>query len=63
MNPDTGIVHVRPEDMSDEKWERHVEEQRLVPLPANRHERRAAAALARRSSIERGKAPPSKRRR
>lgn len=53
MNPDSGVVHVRPDDMSDEAWKKHNEREGLVPLPQNRKARRAAAVLARRSVIAR----------
>ncbi len=58
MNEETGVVHVAPDDMTDQDWQKHVEREKLVPLPSNRKQRRAAAALARRSSLVRGKAKP-----
>lgn len=34
MNTDTGVVHVRPDEMDDDTWNRHVQDEKLVPLPA-----------------------------
>lgn len=54
MNKDTGIVHVRPDDMRDDAWAKYVECEKLVPLPGNRSTQRAADTLARASSRHRG---------
>lgn len=54
MNQDTGVVHVRPEEMRDDEWERYVQDEKLVPLPGNRTTQRAADTLARASSRHRG---------
>lgn len=54
MNPDTGVVHVRPDEMDDDTWNRQVEREKLVPLPGNRTTQRAADTLARASSRHRG---------
>jgi len=54
MNPNTGIVHVRPEEMDDDTWNSHVQNEKLVPLPGNRSTQRAADTIAHASSRHRG---------
>lgn len=54
MKEDTGIVHVRPEEMDDDTWNRHVRDEELVPLSGGRTVQRAADTLARASSRHRG---------